>query len=212
MLGSTDLFSSSVGHGLINLPLADVRNQRYPAILRDVPPSLRDAAIPHHCPATSAAHRARLVLTSTRVIGRNAQIPVIARGRAEWVKSTLATIPKQSSGGSDWFAGDVHRTLWCFRRWDLLRMALCGGRCCQASGSNLTFESALGLLLGQRQDKAGHAAIRTVKQWVVLPIADVPERLHHLVCRNALAHSKSVKCLIRPARPWSAARSSVRRL
>ena len=77
MLGSTDLFSSSVGHGLINLPLADVRNQRYPAILRDVPPTLRDAAIPHHCPATSAAHRARLVLTSTRVIGRNAQIAVI---------------------------------------------------------------------------------------------------------------------------------------
>jgi hypothetical protein len=75
MLGSTDLFSSSVGHGLINLP--DVWNQRYPAILRDVPPSLRDAAIPHHCPATSAAHRARLVLTSTRVIGRNAQIAVI---------------------------------------------------------------------------------------------------------------------------------------
>ena len=44
------------------------------------------------------------------------------------------------------------------------------------------------------------------------PHADLPERLHHLVCRNALAHSKSVKCLIRPARPWSAARSSVRRL
>ena len=60
MLGSTDLFSSSVGHGLINLPLADAWNQRYPAILRDVPPSLRDAAIPHHCVATSAAHRARL--------------------------------------------------------------------------------------------------------------------------------------------------------
>ena len=73
MLRSTDLFSSSVGHGLINLPLADVWNRRNPAILRDVPPSLRDAAIPHHCPATSAAHRARLVLTSTRVIGRNAQ-------------------------------------------------------------------------------------------------------------------------------------------
>ena len=53
-------------------------------------------------------------------------------------------------------------------------MALCGGWCCQASGSNLTFESALGLLLGQRPDKAGHAAIRTVKRWVVLPIADLP--------------------------------------
>ena len=87
MLGSTDLFSSSVGHGLINLPLADVWNQRYPAILRDVPPSLRDAAIPHHCPATSAAHRARLVLTSTRVIGRNAQTAAIAESVGEQAKS-----------------------------------------------------------------------------------------------------------------------------
>src|SRR5580704_17451416 len=89
MLGSTDLFSSSVGHGLINLPLADVWNRRNPAILRDVPPILRDAAIPHHCPATSAAHRARLVLASTRVIGRNAQIAVIHGPRGERVKSTL---------------------------------------------------------------------------------------------------------------------------
>jgi hypothetical protein len=35
--------------------------------------------------------------------------------------------------------------------------------------------------LANAQDKAGHAAIRTVKQRVVSPIADLPERLHHLV-------------------------------
>jgi hypothetical protein len=55
----------------------------------------------------------------------------------------------RSSGGSDWFAGDVHRTLWCFRRRDLLRMALCGRLVLQANGSSLTFESALGLPLSQ---------------------------------------------------------------
>ena len=39
------------------------------------PPSLRDAAIRHHCVATSAAQR--FVLTSTPVFGRNAQIGAI---------------------------------------------------------------------------------------------------------------------------------------
>src|ERR1700722_9207120 len=100
MLGSTDLFSSSVGHGLINLPLADVWNQRYPAILRDVPPSLRDAAIPYHCPATSPAHLARLVLTSTRVIGRNAQGAAIPRRLGERAESTpKATFRFESMNG-----------------------------------------------------------------------------------------------------------------
>jgi hypothetical protein len=34
------------------------------------------------------------------------------------------------------------------------------------------------------QDKTGHAAIRTVKRWVVLPIADLVWRLHRVVWRN----------------------------
>ena len=39
----------------------------------------------------------------------------------------------------------------------------------------------LDYFLANAQDKAGHVAIRTVKRWVVLPIADLPQRLHHLV-------------------------------
>jgi hypothetical protein len=50
----------------------------------------------------------------------------------------------------------------------------------------------LDCFLANAQDKAGHAAIRIRKQRVVFPIADLPRRLHHLVCRSALEHSKSV--------------------
>jgi hypothetical protein len=35
--------------------------------------------------------------------------------------------------------------------------------------------------MANAQDKAGHAAIRTVKRWVVLPIADLAWRLHRVV-------------------------------
>jgi hypothetical protein len=44
--------------------------------------------------------------------------------------------------------------------------------------------------LAHGQDVAGHAAIRTVKRWVVLPIADLAWRLHLVGWRNALAHSR----------------------
>ena len=47
------------------------------------PPSLRDAAIRHHCVATSAAHRARLVLMSTPVFGRNAQVAALTGALGE---------------------------------------------------------------------------------------------------------------------------------
>jgi hypothetical protein len=40
-----------------------------------------------------------------------------------------------------------------------------------------------------------NGAIRTVKRWVVLPIADLAWRL--MVWRNVLAHSKGAKCVIR---------------
>jgi hypothetical protein len=55
---------------------------------------------------------------------------------------------------------------------------------------DLTFQSALDCFLANAQDEAGHAAIRTVKRWVVLPIADLAWRLHLVVWRNLLAHSR----------------------
>ena len=74
-------FSSPVGHGL--KPTRHWRTVGIDAIRgfsEMSPPSLRDVAIRHRCVATSAAHRARLVLTSTPVFDRNAQIAVVARG------------------------------------------------------------------------------------------------------------------------------------
>jgi class 3 adenylate cyclase len=51
-----------------------------------------------------------------------------------------------------------------------------------ASGANLTFESALHL--GRRPDESGRhsAAIRTVRRWVVLPIADLAWPFHDVMC------------------------------
>jgi Adenylate and Guanylate cyclase catalytic domain len=51
-----------------------------------------------------------------------------------------------------------------------------------ASGANLTFESALHL--GRRPDESGwpSAAIRTVRRWVVLPIADLAWPFHDVMC------------------------------
>ena len=51
-----------------------------------------------------------------------------------------------------------------------------------ASGANLTFESALDL--GRRPDESGRgsAAIRTVRRWVVLPIADLAWPFHDVMC------------------------------
>ena len=68
------------------------------------------------------------------------------------------------------------------------------------SGSNLTFESALDCLLTNAHDKAGHAAIRTVRRWVVLPIADLAWRLH-LWCGVTLSREGGVSAalLCRPA-------------
>jgi hypothetical protein len=56
----------------------------------------------------------------------------------------------------------------------------------------VTFESALDCFLPPARDKAGHAAIRTVKRWVVLPIADLAWRVHRVVGRNALAQKGGV--------------------
>jgi hypothetical protein len=54
-------------------------------------PSLRYAAISHHCAATTVAGRARAVLTSTPVFGRNAQqrsfadgVAINARGKIQF--------------------------------------------------------------------------------------------------------------------------------
>jgi len=64
-----------------------------------------------------------------------------------------------------------------------------------AGGSNLTFESALDCLLTNAHDKAGHAAIRTVRRWVVLPIADLAWRLH-LWCGVTLSREGGVSAAL----------------
>jgi hypothetical protein len=53
MLRSMTFFFLSRSRLDANPPLADGWNRRNLAILRDVPPSLRDAAIRHHCVATA---------------------------------------------------------------------------------------------------------------------------------------------------------------
>jgi cell division septum initiation protein DivIVA len=56
-----------------------------------------------------------------------------------------------------------------------------------------------------------NATIRTVRRWVVLPIADLAWRFHRCDVLNALAHSKGAKCLIRSTcRHFDQARGSRR--